>query len=68
METKIVDIVESTTLDERGNLVKVMVVSYKVGDLGPYTIEIPKVQFTHAKAKELVEKEAEEIRKMFEIG
>ena len=65
MEVKIIDIVESTTFDDRGTLEKIMLARYKVGNLGPFTVSMPKIQFSSQKIKELIDKEAEEIQKLY---
>jgi len=58
---------EATRLTPDGRLVPTMVVSYMVDEFGPFTVQIDKVEFTAEKAKELVAKEAAEIRKTLGI-
>lgn len=65
MEVKIIDIAESSRLDKRGSFEKIMVASFEVGDLGPFTEEMPLVQFTRDKMMEQIEKRADEIKKLY---
>jgi len=64
---RIVSITQATRLTPDGRLVPTMVVSYMVDEFGPFSVEIDKVEFTAEKARELVAKEAEQIRKTLQI-
>lgn len=57
-------ITQITLLDARGNAVPTMRIDYRVGDDGPFYIEIPKSEFTAANVKAKIEEEASEIRRL----
>lgn len=67
MEITILSIGEGLKIDERGNVIRTRVVSYKIGDYGPFTIEIPASEFSEATVRERIEKERERLRAIIQI-
>lgn len=60
----VTSITQVTQLDNRGNAVPVMRIDYLVGDDGPFSIEVPKSEFTAASVKAKIEEEAEQVRQL----
>lgn len=66
MDTKILRITEIPRLDQTSLSFKTdRMVQFMVGDHGPFQLTIPGDQFTAARAEQLVEEQAAEIRKLF---
>jgi len=59
---EIVKISETFRIDEAGSTQKVVVVLWKLGKHGPFSFEVPELQFTGAGVKAEVEKRAAELR------
>jgi|YelNatPaOPRAMG01_1025707.scaffolds.fasta_scaffold44361_1 hypothetical protein len=61
MEVTILGIAEGVRIDERGNLVRTRVVTYKIGEYGPFTIELPATEFSEITVREKIEQEKNRI-------
>jgi hypothetical protein len=67
MEIVILSIGEGLKIDERGNVIRTRVVTYKIGEYGPFTIEIPATEFNDTVVRERIEKEREKLRAIVQI-
>jgi len=67
VEIVILGIGEGLKIDERGNVIRTRVVTYKIGDYGPFTLEIPATEFNDAVVRERLEKEREKLRGIIQI-
>lgn len=65
MELKIVRVTEAFRIDETGATATVMVVMYKVGVHGPFSLEIPAAEFSEARVRASLEPKAQAIRALF---
>ena len=54
MEIVILSIGEGLKIDERGNVIRTRVVTYKIGEYGPFTIEIPATEFNDTVVRERI--------------
>ena len=61
---EIVSIRERRDLDAMGNLVTVIEISWTYDDQGPFTVEIPKEQFSAETVRTEIEKQVAEFRKL----
>jgi hypothetical protein len=61
MEVTILGIAEGVRIDERGNLIRTRVVTYKIGEYGPFTIELPSTEFSEITVREKIEQEKNRI-------
>ncbi len=57
----ILTITEAVRLDDLGNLKRTRLVRYKVGEHGPFQLEVPEEQFTADHVRERLERAAAEI-------
>lgn len=60
-EVKIVRIRDAPQLSAVGGLQQFRAVDYMVGSHGPFTVMVPRAEFTAVKVKQLVDAEAREI-------
>lgn len=54
-------IIESFRIDDSGVTTQVKQILFRVGDDGPFTIEVPSAEFDPEKVKRLLEAEADKI-------
>jgi len=62
MQRKILSSRETVKLDSTGQLQRWRVVEYMLDDLGPFTFEAPKSEFTYAKLREDMAREEEGLK------
>jgi len=68
MKVRITAISETTRMTPEMKPETVVITTYMVGDYGPFSIAIPKEEFTAERVKDLIREESEEIRKLAEMG
>ncbi|MEM3554480.1 MAG: hypothetical protein QXU79_01515 [Candidatus Micrarchaeaceae archaeon] len=59
---EIINITEGLRIDERGNINRTRVVQYKIGNFGPFTIEIPAKEFSTEYVVKMIEEEVNKIK------
>lgn len=59
---KLLDVKESTRLDERGNFIPIRIVPFMVGNHGPFQITLDAKDFSAAHVAVLLDKHAAEIK------
>lgn len=64
-EPTIVAITQVTRLDPRGQAIPTMRIEYRIGQDGPFSLELPKSEFTAAEVKKRIQAEAVEIRNLY---
>lgn len=62
----VIMISQVTRLSPRGDALPFMRVEYRVGEEGPFAIEVPKSEFTAASVREKLEQEASAIRALLD--
>lgn len=68
MNYEIIAIREGKELDEKGKPYDVMKVRFRVGKWGTFTVEMPKKEFTKAKAQKKIDKFVAELKGLVEEG
>jgi hypothetical protein len=61
-------IVERTGFDAQGKVAPSVEVTFTVGDAGPFTVHIPKSEFTAAEAQRRVQEYASHIQQILGLG
>lgn len=68
MPWEIIAISEGVKLDRSGNFERTRIVQFRVGEHGPFQIEIPGSEFTEGRVRELLEAQAREISGLLRGG
>ena len=55
LKAKVIDIIESSRLNARGELERTMRVSYTIGDYGPFTVDIPTEKFSKEELDRIIQ-------------
>jgi len=58
LEAKVLDIIESSRLNPRGELERTMRITYTIGDYGPFTEDIPVEKFSKAEVDRIIQERA----------
>jgi len=66
IKAEIVHARDITRLDRAGIVVPMVQITYTIGNLGPFRLEIPKREATPERIKELLEKEVERWKPLLE--
>jgi len=66
MEVKVLSVREGMRITPRGEFQRTVVATYTVDGQGPFTVELPKREYTLEKMKKLIQEEAKGIAGLLE--
>lgn len=68
MQWEIIQITEGVKLDRNGNFERTRIIQFRVGEHGPFQIELVQSEFSEGRVRELLDAQAREISGLFSGG
>jgi len=67
MEVRDIRVQEGLKIDERGNIIRTRVVTFFIGQHGPFTIEIPATEYSPELVQQKIEEEKRKLQAILGI-